>query len=285
MKRFGWFFVLFAVLFGAVPFAASKSVADSGGVYITVMLADGVCQMDIEEYTLRVLIAEGRGCENAETRKALAVAVRSCGMYFTLYGMKHEKFNACADKNCCLPLGDLKKAEGEYISELTSAVNETKGIILTLDKLPAMALFTRCAHSGTRYCKEFEYITPVENREKCEQHVTELEFTREEYFEILGTEPESEHCIVYCENQKCEFGVFGNKMLTADEIVRAFSLPSYEFSLDVGENGVKFTCFGMGHCAGFDICAANKLADNGYDYEKLIYTYFPNLKINKIYNS
>ncbi len=285
MNRFGWFFVLIAVLLGLIPFAASKSVADSGNIYISVMLADGICEMDIEEYTLRVLIAEGHKCENAETKKALAVATRSCGMYFALYGMKHENYDVCTDKNCCLPLGDPKNAEGRYLAELAAAASETKGVILTLDELPAMSLFTLCASRGTRYCKEFEYLVPIENPEKCNKHITELVFSIEEYSTVLQAPQGADSCLVYCENEKCEFGVFGNKMLSANELVAAFSLPSYEFTLDISENEAKFTCYGAGNGIGLDLCAADKLAATGYGYENLLMIFYPNLEINKIYNA
>lgn len=281
MKRFGWFFVILSVLVTALPFAAAKSIG-SGRVTVSVMISGEVLDMDIEEYTLRVLIAEGNGCESPEAKKALAVAVRSCGTYFALYRLKHENFDACSDKSCCLPLGDPKKANGSYLAALNDAVSSTKGEILTLEGLPAIALFTLCASEGTRFCAEFPYLSAVSNGKKCERHISECEFAPEE----LGiSESGDDFCIVYCENRKCEFAILENKKISADELIKKYSLPSYEFELEINENEAKFTCYGAGNGCGLDLCGADSTAQSGSDYKKILLTYYPNLELNKIYNT
>ncbi len=284
MSRFGWFFVLIAVLLTATPFVAKKAIG-GGNATLSVMLGNELCEMDIEEYVLRVLISEGQKCQSAETKKALAVAARSCGMYFALYGMKHGDFDVCSSAECCLPLGDPKTASAKQLSEASAAVRETKGIILTLNKLPAMALFTLCASEGTRYCEEFEYITPIKNEEKCEKHITVLEYGTLELSHALQCEKLSDCLFVYGENGKCAFAIAEHKQVQADFIVSALSLPSYEFEAELSNESAVFTVYGAGHGCGLDLCAADKLASNGYGYEKILLFYFPNLEINKIYNA
>ena len=282
MKRFGWFFVLVAVLTAVLPIAAKKSVAGAGGMSLFVSGGAEVYEIDIEEYTLRVLISEAKDCQNEQALYALAVAVRSCAAYFSLYGLKHESFDVCTSGDCCFSLGDPQKTDGAYLARLKNALDATKGEILMLDGMPAMALFTACAGSGTRYCAEFPYLSPIASAEKCEKHASTVELGIDS--DLFFT-TNDELCLVYGENEKCEFGIAQNKMLSADELVTRFSLPSYEFSLEILDETAVFHCRGLGHGCGLDICASDRMAKSGFGYKDILLKYFPNLSADKIYNN
>lgn len=282
MKYFGWFFVLSAFLTLALPIAAQKSMSCAEGVVISVSVGGEIVEMDIEEYTLSVLLTQADGRYGEQTLCSLAVAVRSCGAYFSSYGLKHTDFDVCTNGNCCLALGDIKTADGEYLSRLSQAVDATRGEILTLDSLPAMALFTECACTGTRYCNEFPYLAPVANGEKCELHKEIIEYHTDSLPEPFQN---GELCIVYGENEKCELAVVNGKMLSADELVSSLSLPSYEFTLDFAGDTLTATCYGAGHGCGLDLCGADKMAKSGFSYKDILSSYFKGLQLNKIYNS
>lgn len=284
MKGFMLYFLAIFILLSALPIAAKKSVASEEMPTITVDLGGETREITIEEYVLRVLAAENEKCENTETLKALSVAVRSCGMYFSLYGLKHESFHACGDGECCLPLGDPTKLNGETLTRCISAAEETEGQILTLDGLPAIALYTLCASNGTLQCEEFPYLTPVTESEKCETHKSERVYTLEELERVLpNNDIYNDSCLVYDENGKCEFGVIGGKLISGSELAKSVNLPSVEFTLELTESEACFVSYGAGHGYGLALCAADKKADGLIDYKKILEIYYPNLEINKIY--
>ncbi len=279
-----WLLYFFALMLCVIflPIAAENTVASRRTSTLTVSQDGKITETDIEEYTLRVLLAEGETCESLEAKKALAVSVRSSAYYISLFGMKHEDFSVCDDHKCCMPLCDPDKAESGYLADCILAVESTRGIVLCDGETPAMALCTLCAGSGTRQCEEFPYLTAVAEPEPCEIHITEKEIT----FSSLpfGEKVLDESCIVYGDNKKCEFGVFGGKLYSGNEISAFLGLGTTEFVLVSGENGIKAEFFGAGNGYGLSICGAERMAGENFGYEKILEYYFPKLTRKFIYS-
>ena len=145
MRYWALCFFAIALSFIFIPIIAEKSVASGSEQEIEVSINGNVETITVEEYVLRVLIAEKDSCESIETKKALSVAARSCAYYFSLYGCKHESFAACDDGECCIELGVPEDEEQAVLDELKSVCEATRGEILTLDSMPAIALFSKCA--------------------------------------------------------------------------------------------------------------------------------------------
>ena len=247
---------------------------------LTVFVNGSIEEMDAEEYALRVVLAEGGICENEASLKSLAVAARSCALYFSLFGLKHQDFDVCADRNCCIPLCDVEKADKNRLSMAKKAVEETRGEALTLNDIPALALFTHCAGSATRQCEGFSYLEPIREDGKCDIHDLSLKVTPKG---ILKNLSENECCVVFNENKKCVLGVFGNNVVSGDELARLLSLPSVEFTLEHENGEIKAVCNGIGHGYGLNLCQAEKRAKKGTKYKSILETYFPKLILKQIY--
>lgn len=275
-------FLCFAVIFAsvwAIPLIVSNSAAAEAAPILTVFIDGEVTEMTVEDYALRAVAALEGACENTETKKSLAVAARSCAVYFSIYGCKHTDFDACSDGNCCIALADPENA-----SESTrNAVSETSGQLLTFGNIPSMALFTYCASSGTRQSEEFPYLTPVAESDVCEKHKTELIMTYEEFKSLVPSAKNGgESCVVYGTNKKCEFAVIGGEMITGAELASIIGSPSAEFTLEADGENVALIAYGAGHCYGMNICGAERFAENGVDYDKILEIYFPKLVLNKM---
>ena len=284
MKYWILYFLVVAFSVMIVPVIAANSVASEEPPKIAVMTDGEVKEMSVVEYTLRVLISQNNSCENAESKKALAVAARSCAMYFSLYGCKHEEFEVCSDGSCCIALGNHEDVSPETLSELMSLCEETKGQILTIDSIPAIALFTLCASKGTSQCEEFPYLTPVSESERCEVHKTEIETDIDgELAGIFGDTAEHPPYLVFDENEKCELAILGGNIKSGAEVATLLNLPTVEFTIAVEENKLYAVCYGIGHGYGLNICGADKLAQTGMDYQNILKIYYPNLEMNKIY--
>ncbi len=281
-----WILYFLAIFFAVmiVPILAANSVATEEPPKLTALINDQEQELSIEEYTLRVLIAQDASCENTECKKALAVAARSCAMYFSLYGCKHQDYEVCDDGNCCIALGDPQNIDSETLSALISVCEETKGQILTVDSIPAIALFTLCASKGTTQCEEFPYLTPVPESERCEIHKTELELEIDgELAGIFGNTTEHPPYLVYNETEKCEFAILGGNIKSGAEVSKLLNLPTVEFTISINENKLSTVCYGIGHGYGLNICGADKLAETGMDYENILKIYYPKLEMNKMY--
>ncbi len=275
-----WLLYFFAILlaFALLPIAASKTAVAKKTPVVTLSVDGELTEMGVEEYTLRVLLAEGEGLP-PETKKALAVSVRSVAVHASSYGLKHEGFSFCTDKNCCFPLAEPEGLSQTFVDECQTAVDETHAAVLTDGNETALALFTRCAGSGTRSNDDIPYLTAVSESESCEIHKTERLIP----LSVLGYGAEENSCIVYGENKKCALGILGGRATETDELVSLLGLKSPELVLTFEGEFVRAVSFGVGHCYGLNLCGAERMESKGYKYSEILKFYFPKLEMKKIY--
>lgn len=243
---------------------------------ITVQNGRETQEFDPEEYTLRVLAACPGDISGAETAKALAVAVRSLALYTAKNGCKHASCDFCAEAGCCFALADPDSLPAEKRNAVLSAVNATKGVCLSQNGAPAPALFNVCSGAGTRDCPElpFNAATP---RDPCEKHLCEVEIGPGA-LDSLGGAGGGNRCFV-CENGYCEFAVIGNALVPAETLVSALHLPAFSFSVSESADGAVFSCRGVGHGYGLDLCFASVLESKGADWKAILKYYFPKADI------
>lgn len=282
----------FAVLLSIslLPIAASKTVAADPVPMMTVSLDGNITEMTVEDYTLMALLGEGAECESRQSKLSLAVAIRSCAIYATNFGLKHKEFAFCDDSGCCFALVDPKDAQSDALTECTAAASETFGQILTHDSEPALALFTLCAGSGTRDNRDFPYLTAVTESEKCDLHKfeTSVEMSSVAYFAVINETGEEDNiknnsCLVYGTNEKCEFGVFGGKMVSGEELAALLGLPSTEFELFFRNENAEAVSYGVGNGYGLNLCGAERMAKENFGFAEILEFYYPELKLKKIY--
>ncbi len=282
MKNLTLYFLAVLIAVIGLPIAAKKSVANEGVPRITVHYNDSVIELDVEEYVLRVIAGEVGAVEQEETLKSLAVAARSSAVYITLFGCKHAGFDVCDDGDCCFALGDLSSLNEDELKRAENAVDSTRGIALTVDDLPAMALYCGCASSGSVDNSEFGYIVGVGEATPCDTHKTELELQKDEFFELIGCAPDGHYCLVYGESNKCDFAVIDGRVVEGSEFSKLLGLKSSEIIIEEGET-VVCRSHGIGHGYGLSLCGAERMANVGLGYEKILEFYFPRLSLNKIY--
>lgn len=290
MKNWLLYFFAVLVIAAAVPFAAEKATVSDPVPRITVLCGSEVKELSAEEFALCVLVAEGDSLPSFEAKKALAVAARSLASYIDFNGYKHSDFDLCSDPECCVALADPGQAEKTLLDECESAVAETRGEVLEFERLPAAALFTYCAGSGTRDNDEFEYLCAVAEDERCERHGNELKI---DYPALSQAIPGLSACtpeelvqnsfIAYDASGKCSFGVFNGACISAETLASSLSLPSAEFKILFDDEDAVITCFGEGSGFGLNLCGAERMAESGKSFAEIIGFYYPKLTLNKIY--
>ncbi len=288
MKLWLIYFLCVTFIVAGVSFGMDKLVEQPDLPEISVSVKGEITQMTVEEFTLRVLLAEGQVLEHKEAKKALAVSARSCGMYLSLFGCKHDDFDACDNGDCCFNLGDPTLADIEFLEECVIAARETFGLCLSFENIPAMALFSLCNGSGSVDCREFGYITAVKEEETCQIHTKESVLDFAVFQEIAGCEKEEltkNSVVVYNENQKCDFAVLGGKYIKGEELSKALSAHSREFIVSFGEDGIHTSVYGVGNGFGLSLCGSEQKAKNGWNFEEIIENYYPKLTLNKMYHN
>ncbi len=279
MKNWLLYFFVFSVLSLCVPFGA-KSVMGGSVPVVTLLIENEIQEMDIEEYTLKALLSQGEGTESADGKRALAVAIRSEAYYLSVYGLKHNDFDVCDQKECCLKLGSIEDHSEEYYNQCKSAVEETRGRVLVYDSKPALSLFTLCSGSGTAPCQDYPYLTAVSEESVCEEHITEKSFNKSEFDFSLS---ESDCCLVYDGWKKCVFGVLDGKYMSNNELKAMFSLPSDEFFIEAHGETIEIKAYGAGNGFGLNLCGAEKMSKSGKSYEEILGFYYPKLELIYIY--
>jgi hypothetical protein len=279
MKKYLMMFVALFVVVSLFPVVISKSVLADKQPTLRVLTDEGVQEMTVEEYTLRLILAGSDDTTERETMKALTVAARSCAVYLSCYGCKHEDFDVCSDGNCCFSLDCDVDTDSERYVMARECLDETQGLTLCVDKLPAMALYTLCAGSGTGDCEEFCYLASVPEPERCETHKTEYRLDES----VFTLDTLQDACIVYGNNQKCEFAVIDNRLVDGRELQSLLDLPTREVILTPEADGVRCVCYGVGHGYGLNLCGANKKAQEGMGFCEILKYYYPELSLTNEY--
>ncbi len=284
-----WLLYFFAILLtvACTPIAVSKTAVLKEVPVVRLSEGGEITQSELESYVLQALLGEGNPTYSEETLKSLAVALRSCGAYALSFGLKHSDFEFCDNVDCCPKRAFAHNSERELLLACQRAVEETRGIILTVDEKPFPALFTLCAGSGTTTCKELPLLSPVAEEEQCSAHsyIINADINQiAQKTQLTAEEIQNNSCLVYNSENKCSFGVFGGKALSDAEIMALFSIPSAEFSITFKDERAEIIGSGAGNGLGLNLCGAEKLAKNNYSYEKILQHYFPEAIAVKIYN-
>ncbi len=272
-----WVLYFFSVIFFTTLLSLLAQIIPITPETPTILVKEGeaVYETDLENYTLRALVLQSRKCENYETKKALAVAIRSQAYYLSVNGLNHETFDVCICEGCCLPLGDIENCDQDLLKECMNAVSETQGEVVLYENKPALSLFCVCAGSGTSDCEDFPYLKGVGD-ELCSIHKTERDFS---FSQIDFSLNDQNSCIVYDSWNKCVFAVADGKYITSDQLQSKLNLPSNEIVLNFQDGYLKAISYGAGKAYGLNLCGGDKLAMEGKDYKDILKKYFPELEL------
>ncbi len=284
-----YFFAIIICLF-SVAVSADYIYADYQSPALRLAEGDKLTEISVEEYALRVLLAESQTCTDLESKKALAVSARSVGLYLAAFGRNHTNYDACARGDCCILLGNAESVSQEVLAECKKAVEETKGMALFYNGLPAMALFCQCTGDYGGNCPQYTYLTAVENENSCNIHTKIQNHPYSDLTPLLLKEVDygavaENSLLVYGSDKKCEFAVIAGKRLSAAQIQTALSLDSPQFSLKFNREGIESTTVGVGHGYGMSICHSNKMGTDGWSYQRILEHFYPNLVLKKLYNN
>lgn len=262
-------------------------------------------EVGIDEYLYGVVSAEMPVDFEMEALKAQAVVARTYTIYKCIQNEgKHGEAHICDSSNCCqawiskedrLNRWDEDKREANW-NKIVSAVEETKGNIITYENQPINAFF----HSNSGGATEppinvwggsgYPYLQTVETsgEDGYEQYNSENEFTKDEFimkmkerYSDFEIDFNTENCIQileYTTGNRIKTIKIGNHNLSGVEVRQIFGLKSANFIIDVSDS-IRFKVIGYGHGVGMSQTGADSLAKQGYKYEDIIKHFYTGVEV------
>lgn len=266
-------------------------------------------EIDLDEYLYGVVSAEMPVSFEKEALKAQAVVARTYTIYKIVNNEgKHNKADICDDSGCCqawISKDDrLKKWKEEERNEnwekIVSAVDDTKGKIITYEGKPINAFF----HSNSGGETEapinvwggsgYPYLQSVSTsgEDAYSQYSSEAEFTKKEFEEKIKKEHsdfkidyKNKDCIKikeYTEGNRVKTIIIGNLELSGVEVRNIFGLRSANFKVGIKDEKIKFEVLGYGHGVGMSQTGADSMAKEGKNFEDIIHHFYTGVEIENM---
>lgn len=266
-------------------------------------------ELELDEYLYGVVSSEMPATFEKEALKAQAVVARTYTLYKIINaGFKHKEANICDDSTCCqawiskknrLARWDSEKRE-EYWNKIVSAVDETKGKMITYKGKPINAFF----HSNSGGYTEapinvwggsgYPYLQSVQTagEDAYSQYSSKVTLNQKEFkekikkehsnFEIDFTKEDCIKVLEYTEGNRVKKIKVGNLELSGVEIRTLCSLRSANFKVTVEKDNIVFEVIGYGHGVGMSQTGADSLAKQGKNYEEIICHFYTGVKVEDI---
>ncbi|MDE6591940.1 MAG: SpoIID/LytB domain-containing protein [Oscillospiraceae bacterium] len=277
--------------------------------------ADGITDMDIEEYVYRAVLAEIPKDMEYEALKAQAAAARTYAVRRLLAGEEEvcegiyahiacdpEKYQTVlTDREISLLYGGI---DGDIPQKARQAAADTAGEIIVYNGSPIIAAF-HTANGGMTESGENvwvdvfggsgePYLSPVESEGDLhsEYYDAEYIFTDREIIARISAEFDSSGDLdgEYTGVNILSATPSGNVQMlevcgaeiSGEKFAEIFSLPSRNFSVVQGGGTTTVITRGSGHMAGMSMYGADYMAKCGADYREILLHYYKGAEIGKL---
>ncbi len=265
---------------------------------INVLTAQGIEEMELEEYLVGVLLLEIPGDFHIEAQKAQAVVARTYALRTTQFKEKHPSKGICTDPGCCQGYRDpdeylLSGGNEERVAIAKEAVSQTSGIILIYQGMPIDATYFSCSGGQTEdalavWGVDVPYLQSVSSpgEELADHYWDSVQFSPEEFQDALGKKlygsPNTWFgSATYTRGGGVESMLVGGQLYTGTELRTLLRLRSTAFSVSVSNGTIFITTKGFGHRVGMSQYGAQAMALNGKPYAQILTHYYPGAVIDK----
>ena len=254
-------------------------------------------ELTLDTYLYGVVSSEMPASFEKEALKTQAVVART----YTIYkiqnnSQKHEGADICDNSACCqawISKEDrLAKWEEstreEYWNKIVTAVEETKGKIITYEGKPINAFFHANSGGKTETTLNvwggsgYPYLQTVATagEEGYTQYQSEVICTKQEFtdkikekhsdFTIDFSQANCIQVLEYTDGDRVKTIQIGNLSFSGVEIRTIFGLKSANFTITIEGDNIKFSVLGYGHGVGMSQTGADSMAKAGSDYVEII---------------
>ena len=265
-------------------------------------------EIGLDEYLYGVVSAEMPASFEMEALKAQATVARTYTIYKIVNGSKHEGADICDSASCCQAwISKEKRFESWNEKEretnwqkIVSAVEETKGKIITYEGEPINAFFHSNSGGttetltnvwgGTNY--PYLQVVTTSGEDAYTQYSSEVTLTKDEliqklkeYHADIQIDFSEEDVIKILENTesgRVKSIKFGNIEISGVEARTIFGLKSSMFSVVIEGENIIFKVLGYGHGVGMSQTGADSMAKLGNTYEEIIKHYYTGVEIKDV---
>lgn len=246
--------------------------------------------IELEDYIVGVVAGEMPASFNEEALKAQAIAART----YAMYKMKNSNgtYDLVTDKtNQVYITEDKMKSLWQenfdyYFEKIKKAVYDTKDLIMTYNGDIILSLYFARSNGKTEdailvFGSNEEYLKSVESPE--ESLTSEVTISKDEFCNKLNISCDAINIsnVLKSSSGRINSLNINGKTFKGTEIRALFDLKSTDFDISIGSE-IKFVTKGYGHGVGMSQYGANKLAQNGKNYEEILKHYYQNINIEKI---
>lgn len=264
-------------------------------------------QVNLDEYLCNVVSAEMPANYEIEALKAQAIVARTYTIYKIL-NKKHDTADICDDSTCCqawiskddrLARWEESQRESNW-QKIVSAVNDTKGKVITYDNKPIDAFF----HSNSGGVTEvpvnvwggtgYPYLQSVETsgEDAYTQYSSEVVLTQEQLINKLKekysdisidfSNSDDIKIMEYTESTRAKTVKFGNHEISGVEARSLLGLRSTNFEISIDGDNIKFSVKGYGHGVGMSQTGADSMAKQGSSAEDIIKHFYTGVEISEV---
>ena len=246
--------------------------------------------IELEDYIVGVVAGEMPASFNEEALKAQAIASRT----YAMYKMKNSNgtYDLVTDKtNQVYITEDKMKSLWQenfdyYFEKIKKAVYDTKDLIMTYNGDVILSLYFARANGKTEdaiavFGSNEEYLKSVESPE--ENLTSEVTISKDKFCNKLNISCDAINIsnVLKSSSGRINSLNINGKTFKGTEIRTLFDLKSTDFDITI-DSEIKFITKGYGHGVGMSQYGANKLAQNGKNYEEILKHYYQNINIEKI---
>ena len=246
--------------------------------------------IELEDYIVGVVAGEMPASFNEEALKAQAIAART----YAMYKMKNSNgtYDLVTDKtNQVYITEDKMKSLWQenfdyYFEKIKKAVYDTKDLIMTYNGDIILSLYFARSNGKTEdaiavFGSNEEYLKSVESPE--ESLTSEVTISKDKFCNKLNISCDAINIsnVLKSSSGRINSLNINGKTFKGTEIRTLFDLKSTDFDISIGSE-IKFVTKGYGHGVGMSQYGANKLAQNGKNYEEIIHHFYTNVKIQDI---
>ena len=264
-----------------------------------------VTEMSAEEYIFGVTAAEMPALYHEEALKAQAVAAYTFALYRK--GENADKaYDITTDHAADQSFITEEKARerwgdkaDEYTEKLKKAISEVKGLAVTYDEKPILAVYHAISSGRTENCRDIwgndpPYLKAVDSSfdRLCPKYISKQAFSKEDFCKKLsGKVAFSGETGEYLKiTERTESGTVKTvdicgKELSGAEIRSVFSLRSSNFEISYNDGEFTFTVYGYGHGVGLSQYGADCMAKQGSDFKEILTHYYSGCRVDKFTNS
>lgn len=237
--------------------------------YISVKTGGGILDMELEEYVLGVAAAQIPSDYDIEALKAQMIVART-----NIYRQIREQGSVAEE--AYLTMEELERIGAA--EKFLRAQQATEGKILMWEEEPILASFHAVSSGKTRNAREafdsedYPYLVsracPSDVRAQNSERVIQIADSWAD-MEVVQTDEAGYVLQISADGA----------LMSGEEFRSLLGLPSANFTVDAGENGVFLTVRGVGHGLGMSQYTAQQLALTGKNYKEILMYFYPGTEI------